>query len=313
MEVPLDVPAPALAELSYRLTARLIDQSLVGVAAVGAVGAGIAAGIALPELRRWLPDLLTELVFACAVALLIGVQWFTLASDGTTVGKRSVGIRVVGEDGAPVGFLRAVVIRSFVPGLAGSVTLGLFAVVDLLPIFAGDRRCVHDRLALTQVVLDPRQSEVEAHSPHPIAVRHGLRFAHRLALALFAVAVACAAIVAQNVLGGLATTAVGGLATLGFAGLGAALAVSAAIAYDCRPAGIGAGAALAGTATAAAGAWMGCLLWLGGASVLPWLLGAGAGYVAIVAGLFVGPSVRIAAERRAHDEQAMLAELGLAG
>lgn len=77
-----------------------------------------------------------------------------LARNGQTIGKRSVGIRVVRTDGADAGFVRLFFLRG---GLAWLITAlpaigGLFALVNVLFIFRNDRRCLHDLIADTRVV-----------------------------------------------------------------------------------------------------------------------------------------------------------------
>jgi uncharacterized RDD family membrane protein YckC len=91
-------------------------------------------------------------------------QCWLLTVRGQTVGKRVLGIRIVGNDSdEDAGFVRVVLLRSFVPGMIGSITymgLGLcFAIVDIGFIFRPDRRCVHDHLAGTKVVEDTRNNK----------------------------------------------------------------------------------------------------------------------------------------------------------
>jgi len=83
------------------------------------------------------------------------VQIVLLSIRGQTIGKMMLGIQVVRyDDEENPGFLRAVVLRSFVPGLIGGIPyLGmLFSLLDALFIFRADRRCLHDHIADTKVV-----------------------------------------------------------------------------------------------------------------------------------------------------------------
>jgi uncharacterized RDD family membrane protein YckC len=88
--------------------------------------------------------------------LVIGlVQVTLLTRRGQTLGKIAMGVRIVNyEDERNPGFLRAVLMRQFVPSLVGAIPcLGnLFALVDVLSILGEERRCIHDLIAGTKVV-----------------------------------------------------------------------------------------------------------------------------------------------------------------
>lgn len=96
--------------------------------------------------------------FQAAAWLLIGValvNMVMLSVRGQTIGKWITGIRVVMfQTGARAGFVRAVLLRSFVIGVLGSIGyvgdgIRLF---DTLCIFRADHRCLHDLIADTMVV-----------------------------------------------------------------------------------------------------------------------------------------------------------------
>ncbi len=143
-----------------RVVAWLVD-------AVPFAAAGIAlarrfvreAGAALsvpPEGLDGLLDLLARerviaVSVACAVALALAV-YATLAHalGGATLGKRLVGIRVVGPDGAPPSPARSA-IRS---GLA-LVSAALLGLGFLLAFFTRTGRALHDLVARTWVVKAP--------------------------------------------------------------------------------------------------------------------------------------------------------------
>jgi uncharacterized RDD family membrane protein YckC len=85
-------------------------------------------------------------------------QWVSITNSGQSFGKRLVGIRIVRTDGSPVDFVRGVVLRmwviSFVTGVANQCCLGwLVFLADILPIFGQERRCLHDQIADTKVVV----------------------------------------------------------------------------------------------------------------------------------------------------------------
>jgi uncharacterized RDD family membrane protein YckC len=79
--------------------------------------------------------------------------WF-VATRGQTVGKILVGIRMVRRDGSKLSLGRWLGLRMLPIALVGQIpVVGSFlALVNVLFIFRGDRRCLHDHLADTIVV-----------------------------------------------------------------------------------------------------------------------------------------------------------------
>jgi uncharacterized RDD family membrane protein YckC len=85
------------------------------------------------------------------IAVLI-YQAILLGSRGQTLAKKWLGIKLVTLDGGPVTFGSAVIMRVIV----GQVLLGIvpfYFLIDPLFIFREDRRCVHDLVAGTKVVV----------------------------------------------------------------------------------------------------------------------------------------------------------------
>jgi len=86
------------------------------------------------------------------LALMI-TQGYLLTTEGQTLGKRLMNIRIVrDEDESNPGFWHAVVLRYIVPGLLG--LLPFFELADILFIFRDDYRCIHDHIAGTKVIED---------------------------------------------------------------------------------------------------------------------------------------------------------------
>lgn len=161
--------APATGELAGRLErlgAWAIDLVLSIIVAlpglmmlgVSVIRQAVASGGQLP------PDVLTH-AMGGAVVLTIGglalivVQTVLLSTRGQTVGKIVAGIHIVTvTDGSNPGFVRAALLRSFVPWLIqvllNFVLLAgyVFFIVDSCFIFREDRRCIHDLIAGTRVV-----------------------------------------------------------------------------------------------------------------------------------------------------------------
>jgi uncharacterized RDD family membrane protein YckC len=82
-------------------------------------------------------------------------QIVLLSTRGQTIGKRWMQIKIVKLDGSPPGFVGAVLLRIIVNSLIGAIPyVGVvYSLVDILVIFRDDRRCLHDQIAGTRVVM----------------------------------------------------------------------------------------------------------------------------------------------------------------
>lgn len=136
-----DASEVPLAERGTRLGASIIDGLLMAAcaglpAAIGAAAsmeAAIAGGV----------------VGYLAIAI---YQWYLISTTGQSLAKKWMGIRVVKLDGSLPGFLHGVVLRVWVIGfIAGLV--GFVGLIDALLIFGDERRCLHDYIASTKVVI----------------------------------------------------------------------------------------------------------------------------------------------------------------
>ncbi|MGD9385094.1 MAG: RDD family protein [Thioalkalispiraceae bacterium] len=87
--------------------------------------------------------------------ILVGLNINYLYQNGQTIGKRIVGIKIVRGDGERCGLARIIFLRNFVIGLLGNIPLiGPFiSLADPLFIFRADRRCIHDMIADTKVIV----------------------------------------------------------------------------------------------------------------------------------------------------------------
>lgn len=104
----------------------------------GSGGPGVGAGIGMA---------VAGLVFLAV----LGYQIYLLSTRGQTLGKRWMKVKIVKQDGSPPGFVHAVLLRLIVNGLLGVVPA--YGLVDILFIFRDDRRCIHDLIASTKVVV----------------------------------------------------------------------------------------------------------------------------------------------------------------
>jgi uncharacterized RDD family membrane protein YckC len=141
-----------------RLAATLLDTMFVGFLTMMLI---MAVGITLGILGAYTPDLGLPLEsLTVGVALVFSVAYYVAswAKSGQTIGKMTVGIKIVGADGKPpsggVGVLRY--IGYIVSGLV--VALGFLWVV-----FDRKRQGWHDKLAKTYVVYsDAHFSDIDA-------------------------------------------------------------------------------------------------------------------------------------------------------
>jgi len=146
-ETPLgggvDIPQAelVLASRSSRLLAKTVDApfTMASVLVARFVPGAMPASEAI------------QLVLIVAGVFGMIVQLVLLSSDGQTIGKRLVKIKIVRVDsGRNGGFVANVILRAVVNGLL-SLTVVYF-VVDVLFIFFRNRLCLHDYIAGTRVV-----------------------------------------------------------------------------------------------------------------------------------------------------------------
>ncbi|MFN9604226.1 MAG: RDD family protein [Planctomycetota bacterium] len=89
-----------------------------------------------------------------APALFTLLQWVLISFSGQTVAKKMLMMRIVTENGQLPGFLRGVLLRSWVPTAMSAIPfIGPFVpLIDGLFILFNGRKCVHDYTAGTRVV-----------------------------------------------------------------------------------------------------------------------------------------------------------------
>jgi uncharacterized RDD family membrane protein YckC len=160
-------PAPAtgryaLAGWWSRAGAAVIDGIIIGVGAVlimalfGSVFsigffASDEAGIAAVIVGLMLSFL------AIAIVALLYAPLMMSRTDGRTLGRMAMGIRVVRAGGGPMTFgvamIREVVVKALLVGFIASWTFGLAWLVDVLwPLWDDENRALHDFVVNTRVV-----------------------------------------------------------------------------------------------------------------------------------------------------------------
>jgi uncharacterized RDD family membrane protein YckC len=154
----------ALASWLSRVGAQLIDGLIIGVGALilflpigAALGVGAAAdsdtgvGAAIVGLLFW--------VLCVAIIAVLYAPFLMARTNGKTLGRMAMNIRVVRTSGEPVTFgfamLREVAVKSIGFGIAGSFTAGLAPLLDYLwPLWDEENRALHDFICSTRVVKD---------------------------------------------------------------------------------------------------------------------------------------------------------------
>lgn len=97
--------------------------------------------------------------------VMLALNGYLLLDRGQTIGKLLMGIQIVdAQNGALLPFLQVFVFRYlwlvplsvvviFIPGAYDDQLVGLVALVGVLMIFGAERRCLHDYIAGSRVVL----------------------------------------------------------------------------------------------------------------------------------------------------------------
>jgi uncharacterized RDD family membrane protein YckC len=138
-----------LASWGSRVGAALLDGLFAGVAVVILVGIAVAAKAGVAGVL--------------AGYLAVFLLYYPLAmmrpgpTNGQSLGKQVVGIRVIRDTGQPMTFgysvLREFVIRVLLFGIVGTITFGIAALLDVLwPLWDPENRALHDMVAGTHVV-----------------------------------------------------------------------------------------------------------------------------------------------------------------
>ena len=102
------------------------------------------------------PGMATQLMWAAlGFVIFVLVQGYPLSQSGQTWGKKALKMKIVDLDGRQPSFA-TLIAKRYLPVQAISavpVVGGLFGLVNVLFIFREDRRCIHDLIAGTQVVV----------------------------------------------------------------------------------------------------------------------------------------------------------------
>ena len=151
-----------LADRGSRFVAALIDGVLAMLCAIPGIIIIFTSVSNIDPMTMASPVALLQVALVGVVVMLLGVlgyqvgMAFMIASSGQTVGKKAMGIRIVRYDNGKLpGVVNGWVLRWLVPFAIGQVPYigGLFGLVDILFIFGEEKRCIHDLIASTKVVV----------------------------------------------------------------------------------------------------------------------------------------------------------------
>ena len=153
-----------LASWWSRVGATLIDSLIIGVGALiilAVFGSVFSVGFFDSE-ETGVAALIVGLMLSFVAIAIVALLYAPLMMDrtnGKTLGRMAMGIRVVRAGGQPMTFgwamLREVAVKALLFGFAGSITFGLANLADVLwPLWDDENRALHDFIVDTRVVRD---------------------------------------------------------------------------------------------------------------------------------------------------------------
>jgi uncharacterized RDD family membrane protein YckC len=153
----VDGPPDALAGRGVRLGAVILDGLLLLAVTLPIqwFGGFLPAAMNAARSGYSLPYGMLALWGAIGIAIFIAVQALPLHQSGQTWGKRVLNIRIVDLQGNKPPLWRLLALRYLPLQVLGQIPIfGVIAtIVDALLIFRADRRCGHDLIAGTKVVV----------------------------------------------------------------------------------------------------------------------------------------------------------------
>jgi uncharacterized RDD family membrane protein YckC len=147
-----------------RVGAALIDSVIVGVGGLlllVAITAPFSIGFFAGEDAGWISIVvgLFLAIICVSIMALLYAPALMARTNGKTLGRMAVGIRVVRANGKAMTFgfamLREVAVKTLLFGIAAAITGGLATLADVLwPLWDEENRALHDFIVDTRVVQD---------------------------------------------------------------------------------------------------------------------------------------------------------------
>jgi uncharacterized RDD family membrane protein YckC len=154
----------ALAGWWSRVGAAIIDGLIIGVGALlilALFGAVFSVGFFASDDTGIASVVVGLLLGSLAVAIvaLLYAPLMMARTNGKTLGRMALGIRVVRANGKPMTFglamLREVAVKALLFGILSSLTAGIASLADVLwPLWDDENRALHDFVVDTRVVRD---------------------------------------------------------------------------------------------------------------------------------------------------------------
>jgi uncharacterized RDD family membrane protein YckC len=150
---------PVLSGWWRRVGAALIDTVIIsaGALALFAILAGLGLSVDGNGGAAAFVVAALVAVLAFALAALLYAPAMMSRTNGRTVGRMAMGIRVIRADGGPMTFwfamLREVLVKALLVGALASATFGLAWLLDVLwPLWDEEHRALHDFVVNTRVI-----------------------------------------------------------------------------------------------------------------------------------------------------------------
>ncbi len=138
-----------LAGRGTRLASALID----GFLALGAMLPGIIVMAASGGDDDGI--ILGAVVMGIGLLAIAIYQMYLISVSGQSLAKKWMGIKIIKLDGSECGFVHGVLLRSWVMSFIAQIPIvgPICSLVDPLLIFGDERRCLHDLIAGTKVII----------------------------------------------------------------------------------------------------------------------------------------------------------------
>lgn len=157
---PAGMPGrPQLAGWWRRVIAQVVDGVIVGVGALALVALLAALGVSVDTSGGAAAFIVgaAVAVLAFAVVALLYAPALMSRTNGQTLGRMAVSIRVIRADGGRMTFafalLREVLVKSLLVGVIASATFGLAWLLDILwPLWDEENRALHDFVVNTRTI-----------------------------------------------------------------------------------------------------------------------------------------------------------------
>ena len=153
------VGRPALASWGSRAIAQIVDGIIISIGAVVLFAILAALGLTVDTDGGAAAFIVTAFfaVLAFSIVALLYAPILMSRTNGQTLGRMVVNIRVIRADGGPMTFwfavLREIVVKSLLVGVVSSFTFGLAWLLDILwPLWDEENRALHDFVVNTRSV-----------------------------------------------------------------------------------------------------------------------------------------------------------------